>query len=126
MPVNGAAAKVSTNVNRWMGTFATNALIAVIGLITGIVLARILAPEGRGELAIIMFWPPLIAELLFFGLPASATFHAARMDVGRRDRLATTLIALALLVSAAIVATVWLATPSSPRRRSAAAQIESC
>ena len=102
---------LSANVNRWLGTFSVSALNALVGLTTGIILARFLAPDGRGELAIIMFWPPLIASLLIFGLPASATYHAARMEGDRHDRFTATLIGLAVLISAAMVAIAWLAIP---------------
>ena len=49
-------------------SFATTAYIQVLNIATGLIAARILLPEGRGELAALMLWPGLIAELGNLGL----------------------------------------------------------
>ena len=47
----------------WLGTLATNAAILLCGLATGVLSARLLAPEGRGALAAVLFWPHLFTSL---------------------------------------------------------------
>ena len=47
----------------WLGTSATNAAILLFGLATGVLSARLLAPDGRGALAAALFWPQLISAL---------------------------------------------------------------
>jgi O-antigen/teichoic acid export membrane protein len=60
------------------GSFATTAVIQVIQAVTAVLLARVLGPEGRGELAAALLWPTLIMTLGNFGIAPSATYHAAR------------------------------------------------
>lgn len=63
-------------------TLGTQVCIQSIGLVTGILVARFLGPEGRGELAAVIVWVSLIAYLGNLGLPAACTYAAAR-DPGR-------------------------------------------
>jgi enterobacterial common antigen flippase len=49
-------------------TFLTNLLIVGLGVLSGLIVARLLQPEGRGQLAAIMFWPQLIGALGFISL----------------------------------------------------------
>ncbi len=59
-------------------TFMSGGMIQLINIVTGIIAARLLLPEGRGELAILLLWPILIADLGSFSLSASSGFHMAR------------------------------------------------
>src|SRR2546422_494268 len=54
---------------------------ALIGVITGVVTARVLGAEGRGDLAVVVFWPTLISTLLELGIGDALTLRVAR-DVG--------------------------------------------
>lgn len=49
-----------------------------IGLLTGVLVARILGVHGRGELAAIILWPSAIAYLGDLGLPVAYTYESAR------------------------------------------------
>ncbi len=40
-----------------MGSFAATGTIQLIQAVTGVLLARVLRPFGRGELAAIVLWP---------------------------------------------------------------------
>ena len=44
-------------------SFATTLYIQVVNVATGLLAARLLLAEGRGELAALMLWPGLVAEL---------------------------------------------------------------
>jgi O-antigen/teichoic acid export membrane protein len=48
-------------------TFLTNLTIQVCNLITGVLSARILPPEERGELAAIILWPSILGGLGILG-----------------------------------------------------------
>jgi len=61
-----------------LGSFATTGAIQVIQAVIGVLLARILGPGGRGELAAIILWPTLLTTIGSLGLAQSATYHAAR------------------------------------------------
>ena len=49
-------------------SFATTAFIQVTNIATGLLAARLLLPEGRGELAEILLWAGLIVEFGILGL----------------------------------------------------------
>ncbi|HSA79563.1 MAG TPA: oligosaccharide flippase family protein [Geminicoccaceae bacterium] len=67
----------------WLGTSATSTAILLCGLATGILSARLLAPEGRGALAAVLFWPQLITSLGLLNLPSAMIFRRGRPDVDR-------------------------------------------
>ncbi len=56
-----------------VGTFGANVVILFAGIATGVLAARLLLPEGRGELAAIIFWPQLVAALGLFSLSEAVT-----------------------------------------------------
>jgi enterobacterial common antigen flippase len=103
----------------WLGTLATNGTILLCGLATGVLSARLLAPEGRGALAAVLFWPHLITSLASFSLPAAVIFRRARPDVAPA-RVAATAAWLALALSALGAAAGWLALPFLLRGSAAA------
>jgi len=59
-------------------TMVTNAVIAVLGLSTGVLAARMLGSVGRGELAAIQTWPTVIATLSMVGLADALIYFSAR------------------------------------------------
>jgi O-antigen/teichoic acid export membrane protein len=60
------------------GSFGATAAIQAIQAITGVLLARILGPTGRGELAAVVLWPTLITVIGSLGLSQSSTYYVAR------------------------------------------------
>jgi O-antigen/teichoic acid export membrane protein len=58
-------------------TAGTNAVLAMFGLVTGVLAARLLGPNGRGELAAIQTWPAVIATIAMLGMPETV-YYAAR------------------------------------------------
>lgn len=78
-------------------TVLTNGLIALAGLVTGPVCARLLGPTGRGELAAIqnLFW--VVAILAMLGMPeASLYFIAQRKNESKRVLASSVALVLAL------------------------------
>ncbi len=65
-------------------TLATTGGLQLINLIGSVLAARLLLPEGRGELAAAMLWPTTIAYLVVIGLNDAVTFHAAAGRIGIR------------------------------------------
>ncbi len=82
----GLAARLS---HAWLGTVATSAAIMLCGIATGILSARLLAPEGRGALAAILFWPQLIASLGLLSLPGAIIYRRGRPSAARPSIAAT-------------------------------------
>ena len=58
--------------------FSTNALILMCGVLTSLLSAWALGPAGRGDLLIVMLWPPVCALLATFGLTQAHRYWAAK------------------------------------------------
>lgn len=78
-------------------------LIIVINTATGIITARMLRPDGRGELAALILWPVFLANAMTLGVPSSLVYNLRR-DPEREPQLLTG--ALVLGTSLGIVATL--------------------
>lgn len=78
-------------------SFAASAAIQVLGVATGVLLARTLGPEARGELAAVLLWPMVIVAAGSAGVTDAVAYYAAREKWPLRTLAATTLgVALAL------------------------------
>jgi O-antigen/teichoic acid export membrane protein len=91
-------------------SFATTALIQVLNIATGLLAARLLLPEGRGELAAIMLWPGIIAELGIIGLSDALLFRAATRAADPRELFGATAI-LTFALSLVLIAIGLVALP---------------
>ena len=80
-------------------TFLAQFLLAV----SGIMLARVLGVEARGEIAAAMLWPTVIAAVGTLGLTESLTFHVAR-EPGNAGRLIGSGLVLAAVQSVVFTA----------------------
>lgn len=56
-------------------TILVRILIIAINVCTGILTARLLKPQGRGELTAIAIWPQFLAYTMTLGLPAALRYH---------------------------------------------------
>jgi O-antigen/teichoic acid export membrane protein len=84
-------------------SFAATGAIQLANLASGILAARLLLPEGRGELAAIVLWPALIAGLGGLSLNSAAAFFSAR----ERERVRE-IFAVATALSAVVAPAVTL------------------
>jgi O-antigen/teichoic acid export membrane protein len=86
----------------WLGTFFSNGLILLLNLITGILLARLLLPEGRGILAVILYWSHFFAG--YGGLSLNeATAYRASLFQTHADVVRATSFWLAILIATVII-----------------------
>lgn len=58
--------------------FSTNALMLCSGVVTSLLSAWALGPEGRGDLTIVLTWPSVFAMVMSIGLPQSYRFWTAK------------------------------------------------
>ena len=58
--------------------FSANALILLCGVITSLLSAWALGPAGRGDLLVVMLWPPVCAMLVTFGLTQAHRYWVAK------------------------------------------------
>jgi O-antigen/teichoic acid export membrane protein len=91
-------------------TAAANLAIAALGIVTGVVSARLLGPHGRGELAAIQTAPGFIATLAMLGMPEALTYFSAREPV-RAGRYLATASAIALAACLPFMAAGFAAMP---------------
>jgi O-antigen/teichoic acid export membrane protein len=59
-------------------TIAGNGLISLLWLVSGMLAARLLGPQGRGELAAIQTWGLFLATFALLGMPDALVYFAAR------------------------------------------------
>jgi O-antigen/teichoic acid export membrane protein len=91
-------------------TLSTNISLAVLGVVTGILAARLLGPSGEGELAAIQTWPLLLGTLAMLGLDSALVYFIARQPEKGRQ-LTSTAVLIGVLSSLIVGAVAWLALP---------------
>lgn len=82
-------------------SFATTGAIQVLGLLNAVLLARLLGPEGRGELALVLLYPVLALGLTGLALNDAIVYRAARGVAPRR--LAPSALLLAAVAGVVVV-----------------------
>ena len=78
-----------SNRRAYAQTFAAMAAIRCMGVVSGVMAARLLGPAGRGELAVIIFLPMLLVSLGELELPRSLAYEVSRVDEIPRSVIAT-------------------------------------
>lgn len=78
-------------------------LSALLNLATGVLAARLLGPDGRGELAVIVLWPQLVATI-GIALVTDAVVHASADRTAPYPRIFASAMACALLLTVPLVA----------------------
>lgn len=73
-------------------SFAASALIQPINILTGVLLARVLGPQARGELAAVLLWPSILIAVGSLGALDAAAYYGARGKTDRRTLVGTTLV----------------------------------
>jgi O-antigen/teichoic acid export membrane protein len=103
---------------------AVNLLLAVVAFASGGLVARLLGPEGRGELAAIQIWPSFLASLSLLGLSQSVVYFTARRpdEAGRYLTSATllTLLSSFLFMAMGYVLMPFVLAAQSPQTVEAA------
>ncbi len=92
-----------------VGSFAATGVIQLIQAVIGVLLARILGPEDRGELAAVILWPTLLTTVGSLGLAQSATYHAARAP--RLGILVGSTLAVAAVDAVLLIGIGWAILP---------------
>ena len=89
-------------------TALVNVLITLVGLATGTLLARLLGPQGRGELAAIQVWPTYLVGFAMVGLPHALTYYCGRNPLQSGALLATAVMIGLVACVPVIVLGYWL------------------
>jgi O-antigen/teichoic acid export membrane protein len=96
-------------VRRVASVFGAKVVVFALGLITTVVVARVLGPDGKGAYYGVTLLPGLVGTVGVFGLPNAINYFAAR-GISVRG-LFWTAIASVLVVSSVIVAILWVTLP---------------
>jgi O-antigen/teichoic acid export membrane protein len=97
-------------VEHYGSTLLGQGLTLGLGILTGILSARILGPVGRGEYAAIAIWPMGIASFLAFGINQAAVFYLGQRELTASEG-AVALTVIGLIQSALSVAIGLLVVP---------------
>ena len=108
------AFKGKSGLTAVMQSLVIKLLVIVVNTSTGIITARTLKPEGRGELAALILWPVFLANAMTLGLPSSLVYNLKREPEQKSQFVATALMLAFLLGGVAILLGVvmmpyWLA-----------------
>ena len=88
----------------FLQTMATQVFIVLVNVATGVLVARLLGPEGRGTLAAITLWPMLLSSFAISGLPYAVVYHLRRSpDLTSRICGASLVLAVSLALLAAVI-----------------------
>lgn len=85
------------------GSFGAAALFQACGMLIALVLARGLAPAGRGAVAAAVLWPTVLVIVGSAGIPDALTYHVARR-AAPLGRIVATAAAVALVQGVALLA----------------------
>ncbi|MEP7342032.1 MAG: oligosaccharide flippase family protein [Acidobacteriota bacterium] len=94
------AAKGRNGATAVMQSLVIKLLVVLLNTSTGIITARMLKPEGRGELAALILWPLFLANALTLGLPSSLVYNLRR-DPKRKSHLIAAALMLSVLLGLA-------------------------
>ena len=92
-------------------TIVINVMTLALGLLTGIIAARTLGPDGRGALTAVLTAPQVLGWLFTMGCAKAVTFHLSR-DATLGARLLSTWLVLFIPVGAIAVTTGEILLPS--------------
>lgn len=92
-----------------MNTLLSRLFILAINVATGVITARILGPQGRGEQAAMILWPQFLAYTMTLGLPAALVYNFKRYPDEESELFsATLLLGTALGMVATLIGVVFI------------------
>ena len=96
-----------------------NVLIVLSGVVTSLLGAWALGPAGRGDLLVVVLWPPVVALLAGLGLPQAHRYWMAK-EPERVSSLFSNAIIYAVVVGGAALVLAELIVPHLVGQRSPA------
>src|SRR5438477_7386541 len=90
--------------------FSTDVTILLSTMISSLVGARALGPAGRGDLLVVVLWPPVIAMLAGLGLPTAYRYWIAK-EPERVSRLFSNAVIYTMIVGVTSILVADLIVP---------------
>lgn len=97
--------------------FSTNALMLSSGVITSLLSAWALGPDGRGDLMIVLMWPGIFSMVAEIGLPMAYRYWTAK-EPERISALFSNAVLLTLLLGLGMLLVAWFVIPTLIGHRS--------
>jgi len=89
-------------------SFLSSGAVQIANVITGILAARLLLPEGRGELAFLLLWPTLIADTGALSINTAVSYYTAQSRFSPKRVFAGALFTLTVLSFLLVIAFILL------------------
>jgi O-antigen/teichoic acid export membrane protein len=128
LALGGRMARLARGVLRGQGTvfafaqtLTTQVLVLALNLITGVLTARLLGAEGRGEFAAFSIWPPFVAALVSSGLSAALVHQIKSRPSDERSSVLGSVTILGLLLGTISAAATLILMPLFLKERYAEA-----
>lgn len=83
----------------------TNFAIQLFTFATSVMIARVLGPTGRGELALVLLYPQLIANIALFGVDRAIPIMAGRNELANPIKM---IVKLVILLTLPAIAGAWV------------------
>jgi O-antigen/teichoic acid export membrane protein len=99
--------KVGQALRDTLGILGTRVIWSVMGLVSGVVLARWLGPHDRGILALVLLLPSTVLTLVKLGVSQATVFFINRKEA-TVDRVASNSVILALLLGLVSSVVIWV------------------
>src|SRR5207302_62439 len=91
-------------------TLGANLVISLMNAATGILLARLLGPAGRGQLQAVQLWGLLLGTIAALGIPEAVVYLVARAR-DETGRIVASTMALGLASALAFLGAGWFVVP---------------
>jgi O-antigen/teichoic acid export membrane protein len=118
LQLGGRVARLGQGILRGQGTgfafaqtLTTQVFVLVLNLATGVLTARLLGPEGRGQLAALSIWPPFVAALVASGLSAALVHQIRSAKSEDRGAVLGAALTIGLLLGGVGAATTFTLMP---------------
>lgn len=101
--------KIRGSIGNVLQIFASNIFMLGINVLNGIMIARFLGPEGRGEQAAIIMWPQFLAYCLTLGIPSALVYYMKKKEEDQGTHYITALYMsvilgiIAMVIGAALI-----------------------
>lgn len=86
------------DISPYLRTIVTTAIVVSSGAIAGVITARALGPSGRGELAVLQYYPTLMGSTFCFAIPSAIMFLIAN-DPDRRSNWTSAGVKMSIALS---------------------------
>jgi len=100
-------AKQSNFLKDTLGMLGTRAIWSVIGVVSGVILARCLGPENRGVLALVLLLPSTVVTIVKFGVSQANVYTINRRRVSI-DAVASNSLVMAIVLGLLSAIIVWV------------------